>query len=65
MIFSTGPTPRPGVDYCNVNCPSMSSPVCGSDSQTYNNKCSLFKANCINKQNVDIVAETGMSIWAR
>ena len=58
--FSSGPTPKPDVDYCKVKCPSLSSPVCGTNNQTYNNKCSLFKWNCLNKQSVAIVAETGL-----
>jgi agrin len=39
---------------CNDNCPTYSSPVCGSDNQTYINDCYLRRQSCLTNKNITI-----------
>ncbi|XP_019636999.1 PREDICTED: agrin-like [Branchiostoma belcheri] len=51
-VAHTGPCNRkrqfnPGTDDCNAHCPNDYDPVCGSNHQTYNNRCYLEIDACI------------------
>src|ERR1043165_4647347 len=43
---------------CTENCPTYSSPVCGSDNQTYINDCDLQRHSCMTNENITL-AHTG------
>lgn len=43
-----------GVCVCPNDCPSKSSPVCGSDINTYDSECHLRVASCNRKTNVSV-----------
>ncbi|KAG8316609.1 hypothetical protein J6590_046655 [Homalodisca vitripennis] len=48
MVDPSGQT----VCRCPVDCPPVFSPVCGTDSKTYNNMCSLRLYSCNNKKTI-------------
>nr|XP_012555025.2 ovoinhibitor isoform X2 [Hydra vulgaris] len=44
---------------CNMACPQVIDPICGSDGQTYNNKCELLIAACLKQQAIIKVYDGG------